>query len=1074
MKPILLTMQAFGSYGEKTEIDFQKGGDFFLISGDTGSGKSTIFDAMMFALYGEVSTVGINKDKKKNEKLDEMLSQFVDVQKTKPYASLVFTAYQHGQEETYTVRRTPRYTRPAKRGDAKLQDERETVELLMPDGSQYPGKLSETNRKIEELVGLTADQFRKVVMIAQGEFMDFLRANSDKKTELLRDLLKTRYYDDLTNKLQKQAGEKKKAAQTQRTKLSLIAANAVTEGLPEEDALALEKAKGTVIKAADKLQPEQVDTLAEVLSGVCARLQPQQGELAQQQTAAQKDRDECMKCIEAAQPLMQRFKELEDAEKTLQECTAQADEIEKKRGLIGKIRDAWAIEPKYQRMKDARAALTNAQTELAAKQQELPQLKQTAADAAALHQQMEKTKDAATTQCAEVETKVEKALKTFDALDEAEKALRQAEEADTKAKANAESAKKALDDFKNQEDAWRKQEAELQGTEAAYEVCKQQNQQYRDLYQALKDLRGSQKDVQEKARQAAAAAETYVGATQKYQRAQTAYDDYRLAFLNAQAGLLARELAPGKPCPVCGALEHPAPCQLTQENQQLNREELERRRKAADDAAKAQEEKAKESESAQVKLTERQKAAEEAEKKLVENAKNIRESVSMATAADVEAMLTAWLPELQSASKSVQAKVDALKKVRKNLDGAKAEREKLEKAASAAQETAKSTAVKKAEAEKTWNLHQEELSGGAYRTREDAVAQRTQAQEAKQKAETTESQAAEKERQAQKAETECRARIQQLDAEMPKKQADAEEFNQQYQQTMAEKSLDETQWQALTETYPDVKIADRLQEEAEGFKEKKTAAEEKHKTAQNAITGREKPNMEQLNAAFEAAKAAWEKASAALEAAKHLHLDNARVLNDLREGREPLANACKEANTAQHLSDVMAGTESGNRMNLETFVQRSYMEKILRDANRRFRDMSNGQFELKLINVEDAGEGKNKGLDLEVYSIVTGKTRSVNTLSGGESFMAALSLALGMADQIQAATAAIHLDVMFIDEGFGSLSDNARNEAVNILKEMAGKQRQIGIISHVSELKDEIENQLIVKKDDRGSHISWR
>lgn len=1067
MKPILLTMQAFGSYGEKTEIDFQKGGDFFLISGDTGSGKSTIFDAMMFALYGEVSTNGSGKE-------NELLSQFVDVRNDKPLVSLVFTAHQHGQEETYKITRTPRHIRPAKRTGAKQQEEGETAELLMPDGSQYPGKLSDTNRKIEEIVGLTADQFRKVVMIAQGEFMDFLRAGSKEKTELLRDLLKTRYYDDLTNKLQKQAGEKKKAAQTQRTKLSLIAANAVTEGLPEEDALALEKAKGTVIKAADKLQPEQVDTLAEVLSGVCARLQLQQGELAQQQTAAQKDRDECMKCIEAAQPLMQRFKELEDAEKTLQECTAQADEIEKKRGLIGKIRDAWAIEPKYQRMKDARAALTNAQTELAAKQQELPQLKQTAADAAALHQQMEKTKDAATTQCAEVETKVEKALKTFDALDEAEKALRQAEEADTKAKANAESAKKALDDFKNQEDAWRKQEAELQGTEAAYEVCKQQNQQYRDLYQALKDLRGSQKDVQEKARQAAAAAETYVGATQKYQRAQTAYDDYRLAFLNAQAGLLARELAPGKPCPVCGALEHPAPCQLTQENQQLNREELERRRKAADDAAKAQEEKAKESESAQVKLTERQKAAEEAEKKLVENAKNIRESVSMATAADVEAMLTAWLPELQSASKSVQAKVDALKKVRKNLDGAKAEREKLEKAASAAQETAKSTAVKKAEAEKTWNLHQEELSGGTYRTREDAVAQRTQAQEAKQKAETTESQAAEKERQAQKAETECRARIQQLDAEMPKKQADAEEFNQQYQQTMAEKSLDETQWQALTETYPDVKIADRLQEEAEGFKEKKTAAEEKHKTAQNAITGREKPNMEQLNAAFEAAKAAWEKASAALEAAKHLHLDNARVLNDLREGREPLANACKEANTAQHLSDVMAGTESGNRMNLETFVQRSYMEKILRDANRRFRDMSNGQFELKLINVEDAGEGKNKGLDLEVYSIVTGKTRSVNTLSGGESFMAALSLALGMADQIQAATAAIHLDVMFIDEGFGSLSDNARNEAVNILKEMAGKQRQIGIISHVSELKDEIENQLIVKKDDRGSHISWR
>lgn len=1065
MKPIRLTMQAFGSYGEKTEIDFQKGGDFFLISGDTGSGKSTIFDAMMFALYGEVSTNGSGKE-------NELLSQFVDVRNDKPLVSLVFTAHQHGQEETYKITRTPRHIRPAKRQGAKQQEEGETAELLMPDGSQYPGKLSDTNRKIEELVGLTADQFRKVVMIAQGEFMDFLRADSKAKTALLRDLLKTRYYANLTDKLQKQSKEKKDAAKNQRTRMSLIAANAVTEGLPEEDALTLDEAKGTVITAKE-LQPEQVDALAEVLSGVCARLQLQQGELAKQQTAAQKERDECMKRIEAAQPLMQRFEELESAEKTLQECAAQADEIEKKRGLIGKIRDAWAIEPKYQRMKDARDALAAAQTELAAKQQKLPQLQQTAADAKAHHQQTENEKQTATALCSEVTTKVEKALKTFAALDEAEKALRQAEKADTKAKADAESAKKALDDFKNREDAWRTQEAELQGTEAAYEVCKQQNQQYRDLNQALKDLRGSQKDVQEKARQAAAAAETYVGATQKYQRARTAYDDYRLAFLNAQAGLLARELAPGKPCPVCGALEHPAPCQLTQENQQLNREELERRRKAADDAAKAQETAASEAKSARDVLEVQQKAATEQERKLVENATNIRESVSMATAADVEAMLQAWLPELQSASKSVQAKVEALNDVRKNLDGAKAEREQLEKAASAAQETTKSTAAEKAAAEAKRQEHQKELTGGAYRTREDAVAQRTQAESALKQAKAAENQAKDDERQAHDAEAACETRIQQLNEEMPQKQADAEEFNQQYQQTMAEKSLDEAQWKSLTADY-DAEEPDRLQKVVSEFDQRKSKAEGQCATAQKAIAGREKPNMEQLEAASKAAESALKEVSDALKAAENLHSGNANVLKDLRDGREPLANACKEANTAQHLSDVMAGTESGNRMNLETFVQRSYMEKILCDANRRFRDMSNGQFELKLINVEDAGEGRNKGLDLEVYSIVTGKTRSVNTLSGGESFMAALSLALGMADQIQAATAAIHLDVMFIDEGFGSLSDNARNEAVNILKEMAGKQRQIGIISHVSELKDEIENQLIVKKDDRGSHISWR
>ena len=136
--------------------------------------------------------------------------------------------------------------------------------------------------------------------------------------------------------------------------------------------------------------------------------------------------------------------------------------------------------------------------------------------------------------------------------------------------------------------------------------------------------------------------------------------------------------------------------------------------------------------------------------------------------------------------------------------------------------------------------------------------------------------------------------------------------------------------------------------------------------------------------------------------------------------------------------------------------------------------MSGGQFELRMYGLEKAGEGRNKGLDLMVYSTVTGKEREVRTLSGGESFMAALSLALGMADQLQETSSAMNLDIMFIDEGFGSLDEHSRDQAVRVLQRMAQGSKLIGIISHVTELKQEIEDQLLVVRDENGSRAGWQ
>ena len=196
-----------------------------------------------------------------------------------------------------------------------------------------------------------------------------------------------------------------------------------------------------------------------------------------------------------------------------------------------------------------------------------------------------------------------------------------------------------------------------------------------------------------------------------------------------------------------------------------------------------------------------------------------------------------------------------------------------------------------------------------------------------------------------------------------------------------------------------------------------------------------------------------------------------RLKNQLMQREEIIHAHTKLDNLYRMISGTV---NKQNKMDLETFVQRYYLKNILIAANRRFEKMTAGQFQLFLKDMDDAGRSKNEGLDLMVYSLVTGKKREVRTLSGGESFMAALSLALGMADQIKEGSGAIHLDMMFIDEGFGSLDEHSRGQAVRILKEMAGGNRMIGIISHVTELKQEIENQLVVSKNEKGSRADWK
>lgn len=176
----------------------------------------------------------------------------------------------------------------------------------------------------------------------------------------------------------------------------------------------------------------------------------------------------------------------------------------------------------------------------------------------------------------------------------------------------------------------------------------------------------------------------------------------------------------------------------------------------------------------------------------------------------------------------------------------------------------------------------------------------------------------------------------------------------------------------------------------------------------------------------------------------------------------------------QNLSATANGTLSGSaKIDFEAYVQRQYFRQVIQCANQRLIRMTDNQFVLRCRSMEDLGSRGSAGLDLDVYSVVTGTVRDVKTLSGGESFMAALSMALGLADVIQNRAGGIQLKTMFVDEGFGSLDEYSREQAIGILSELAGGDRMIGIISHVEELKESIERKLLVTRTKKGSHVRW-
>ena len=1056
MRPKKLVMQAFGSYGKKTEIDFTKPvQNLFLITGDTGAGKTTIFDAIVFALFGEASS---GNNKKSGE---ELQSQFTDFG-NEPFVEFTFTERVGSEEEEYRVKRTPRHKRPYKRGREGFTDEKEKVSLFYADDTEYSQNLKETNARIEEIIKLTKSQFMQVSMIAQGEFMEVLRG--DDKQAIFRKLFDTEIYKELTAQLKLRSDAVKASLMEYSARCELLIGGIRVPKCVIGEYTAFKMKKDVDITDIEKAREE--------LKGLCTELSTILEDKEKEDKEVFLKRDKINREITEGRQLLGFFESLIKAEAEVRELEAKKNEIRGKAGLVKEIEGAYETEAIFQSFSEAEKAYQNMLNELTLNQEKLPELIKSYEKLCKDKEKAGEELSTAVERYNTVAEKVRTALEHFKSLEEKRKE-KDAKEAERKRQAAAvEEAKKRLTEFESLEKSWTEAVKDMQGLEKRSLLAENK---LRTLSMAESELESLIKKL-----------ETLAKDKEKINKYKKAYEKELISFKEAEdklipkrrlfyelrAGLLARDLLKeGEPCPVCGSISHPMPCALPKGQEEIKKEDIDRLEEAVSGLKDSVNTKLSLYETSKTKAVEREEHLRIDRDKLFNLInEELFEASAEAGLDRLKLDLATLKRELLKEQDEVNAKIKELKAIEEKLSTAEEKKTLLKNEAETARERETETAK---EVSGLVTLISEIEAGLLFKSREEAKKAEEEQRENRAGAEACYKEVEEKNKEAKSLKERTETLIAKLEADCPIFLKNSQTKREEYEKALASHNISEEKWTNLVKEYKR-SDKDRLQGEINVYEGNMKAALGMVANMREAVKDKEKPDIEALEREFSAVDEAYNALHKEVEEIRADYRTDKDVLDGINLSLSGREDAADKYRVLSGLYVRLSGNVTGGRMDIETFVQRQYLEKILISANKRFSSMTGGQFELRTYEIEKAGQGTNKGLDLMVYSYITGKSRDVRTLSGGESFQAALSLALGMADQIQARSGAVNLEMMFVDEGFGTLDNNARNEAVKILKNMAGGSKLIGIISHVNELKQEIEEQLIVTKDENGSKARWQ
>ena len=950
MRPLKVEMSAFGSYAGHTVIDFTAlTGGLFLVTGDTGAGKTTLFDAIVYALYDQTS--GGLRDGRM------MRSQYA-ASGDKTFVKLTFVC----RGEEYTIVRSPEYERISRRkksdGTVMMTREKAAVTLFMPDGECYKGRKKDIDQKITEIIGLDAGQFMQVSMIAQGDFMKLLHASSKDRKIIFSKIFRTGLYWRIQENLKNEAGSFYGRLEDARKRYCQELGRTAAEPGSEEERILAELLEKNYPDA------DRVDALLEI---ICKK-------------------DEV------------RYSE---ADGSRRKAENRLELLRKEEGELRHLQEA------ERRCAEAK------QNILDLKEQQLYQKKLIQA-AAAEKEACEQRQEEESEELQNIIYRIRHMLPLYDAFQGKNTVLQDTDNELRMMIKKEELLQERLENMKRQREQY---EALLAGEAAVTEEYirithqKAECQERLNRLQTLLVLMKKREQQKGRCRRAQAAHEQ---ADRIYQEHNRKYEQLYHLFLAEQAGILAGELQDGQPCPVCGSFTHPSPAVLPESAP--DQQAVDGAGTKADEARNRR----------QQCLADAQKQIgiyQEMNTSVNREGKGLLDEQWNDDAEYIGGLIGQWQENIMK----LGSRIHELEAKREELDDVKKARDGLEQQKVKAETEEQNLKQKKKELEQLQMTLKGEMAvlrkELSYETKEEALS----ILEQKQKRLLGLNQAV------QKAGEVCLK----LDGDSERTAG------------MLQAALEEEE-----------KAEQALQELMRG------------QNAEGAERGGRK--LEEIEAELAGMREQKEEAERVCRELYAIRAGNLAVCKNIQKSRMEYESLKGQYQMRQELSRTANGSLAGStKIDLETYVLRYYFKQIIDAANRRLIKMNGRQFLLQCTSVEKLGNRGETGLNLDVYSLVTGSVRDVKTLSGGESFMAALSMALGMADIIGCMAGAVQVDTMFVDEGFGSLDEASRNQAVQILQQLAGDRRLIGIISHVSELRNCIDCQLRVKKTEKGSLAEW-